>query len=139
MSLPSAASVLGTAVAVLVAHRKLAGERLLGGAVGPDCNGDGGVHRARQLRQLLPELAPGCLEGRLAWLDLAGSPAPQVDNWITQQFAQPRQAVVDHKGAVFGYELFDRSLAVAAHSAASDAQLLFTAPGQRRADYVPGL
>ncbi len=36
-----------------------------------------------------------------------------------------RQAIVDHSGAVFGYELFDRSLPSATHNAASDAQLLF--------------
>ena len=36
-----------------------------------------------------------------------------------------RQAIVDHAGAVFGYELFDRSLTNLPHSAASDAQLLF--------------
>ena len=36
-----------------------------------------------------------------------------------------RQAIVDQHGGVFGYELFDRSLAATPHSAASDAQLLF--------------
>ncbi len=36
-----------------------------------------------------------------------------------------RQAIVDQSGAVFGYELFDRSLPSATHNAASDAQLLF--------------
>ena len=36
-----------------------------------------------------------------------------------------RQAIVDQNGGVFGYELFDRSLANAPHSAASDAKLLF--------------
>ena len=36
-----------------------------------------------------------------------------------------RQAIVDKNGAVFGYELFDRSLQSMPHSAASDAQLLF--------------
>ena len=36
-----------------------------------------------------------------------------------------RQAIVDHSGSVFGYELFDRSLTTLPHSAASDAQLLF--------------
>jgi len=35
-----------------------------------------------------------------------------------------RQAIVDQRGEVFGYELFDRSR-TAAHDAASDAQLLF--------------
>ena len=36
-----------------------------------------------------------------------------------------RQAIVDKNGAVFGYELFDRSLQSMPYSAASDAQLLF--------------
>lgn len=36
-----------------------------------------------------------------------------------------RQAIVDHNGGVFGYELFDRSHSALPHSAASDAQLLF--------------
>ena len=38
-----------------------------------------------------------------------------------------RQAIVDQSGAVFGYELFDRSMQNQPHSAASDAQLLFNA------------
>ena len=38
-----------------------------------------------------------------------------------------RQAIVDEHRAVFGYELFDRSTAADAHSAASDAALLFNA------------
>ena len=41
------------------------------------------------------------------------------------QTAIARQAIVDQSGAVFGYELFDRSMANQPHSAASDAQLLF--------------
>ena len=36
-----------------------------------------------------------------------------------------RQAIVDQSGMVFAYELFDRSVASAPHSASSDAQLLF--------------
>ncbi len=36
-----------------------------------------------------------------------------------------RQAIVDDKGAVFGYELFDRTRISSEHDAASDAQLLF--------------
>ncbi len=39
--------------------------------------------------------------------------------------AVARQAIVDDKGAVFGYELFDRSRDTTDHDAASDAQLLF--------------
>lgn len=38
-----------------------------------------------------------------------------------------RQAVLDVQRAVFGYELFDRSVAADQHTAASDAQLLFNA------------
>ena len=48
----------------------------------------------------------------------AGAPAPN-------ETAIARQPIVDKAGAVFGYELFDRSLATVPHSAASDAQLLF--------------
>ena len=36
-----------------------------------------------------------------------------------------RQAIVDKNRAVLGYELFDRSMAIDAHTAASDAALLF--------------
>jgi len=36
-----------------------------------------------------------------------------------------RQAIVDDRGAVFGYELFDRTRISSKHDAASDAQLLF--------------
>lgn len=36
-----------------------------------------------------------------------------------------RQAIVDETGAVFGYELFDRTRPLTKHNAASDAQLLF--------------
>jgi c-di-GMP-related signal transduction protein len=38
-----------------------------------------------------------------------------------------RQAIVDENRGVFGYELFDRSLAIDAHTAESDAALLFNA------------
>lgn len=38
-----------------------------------------------------------------------------------------RQAIVDEKRDVFGYELFDRSVGINAHTAASDAALLFNA------------
>ncbi|MDF1486510.1 HDOD domain-containing protein [Ramlibacter sp. H39-3-26] len=38
-----------------------------------------------------------------------------------------RQAIVDGERAVYGYELFDRSIAHHAHTAASDAALLFNA------------
>ncbi|PWW48749.1 EAL and modified HD-GYP domain-containing signal transduction protein [Melaminivora alkalimesophila] len=38
-----------------------------------------------------------------------------------------RQAILDDKRAVYGYELFDRSVAASSHTAASDAALLFNA------------
>ncbi len=43
----------------------------------------------------------------------------------TDTTAIARQAIVDHSGKVFAYELFDRSMAGKQHNAASDAQLLF--------------
>lgn len=57
---------------------------------------------------------------------MAFSPEPQeLTLEPIDRTAIARQAIVDDKGRVFGYELFDRSLGDAAHSAASDAQLLF--------------
>ncbi len=50
---------------------------------------------------------------------------PDTTNAATDQTAIARQAIVDKSGAVYGYELFDRSLATLPHSAATDAQLLF--------------
>src|SRR5512139_2916538 len=41
------------------------------------------------------------------------------------QTAIARQAILDEGRNVIGYELFDRSLAADAHTAASDAELLF--------------
>ncbi len=41
-----------------------------------------------------------------------------------------RQAIVDDKGKVFGYELFDRTRRFSAHNASSDAQLLFNVLSQ---------
>ncbi len=43
------------------------------------------------------------------------------------QIVLARQAILDEKRAVFGYELFDRSTAAHSHTAASDAALLFNA------------
>jgi c-di-GMP-related signal transduction protein len=48
------------------------------------------------------------------------SPAP-----LGANRAIARQAILDKDGAVFGYELFDRSLQSSEHNASSDAQLLF--------------
>jgi EAL and modified HD-GYP domain-containing signal transduction protein len=42
-----------------------------------------------------------------------------------QELAIARQAIVDQDRAVYGYELFDRAHAAGAHTAASDAALLF--------------
>ena len=44
---------------------------------------------------------------------------------LPQITAIARQAIVDDKGAIFGYELFDRTRLSSEHDAASDAQLLF--------------
>lgn len=51
----------------------------------------------------------------------------QPDTAQTHGPAIARQAIVDDTGAVFGYELFDRSRPSRTHDAASDAQLLFNA------------
>ncbi len=52
---------------------------------------------------------------------------PQSLEWepSTDSVAIARQAIVNDKGDVFGYELFDRTRPLHAHDAASDAQLLF--------------
>ena len=49
-----------------------------------------------------------------------------------------RQAIVDEHRAVFGYELFDRSIAADAHSAASDAAMLFNALSYAGAEALVG-
>jgi len=49
-----------------------------------------------------------------------------------------RQAIVDANRAVFGYELFDRSTAHDAHTAASDAALLFNALSYGGAEALVG-
>ena len=53
------------------------------------------------------------------------SPATNDISNATSDASIPRQAIVDEKGQVFGYELFDRSRRFSDHNAASDAQLLF--------------
>lgn len=58
-------------------------------------------------------------------MSLSPEPATAAQADALDRTAIARQAIVDQKGQVFGYELFDRSLANLAHSAASDAQLLF--------------
>ena len=49
-----------------------------------------------------------------------------------------RQAIVDEKRDVFGYELFDRSVSHNAHTAASDAALLFNALSYAGAEALVG-
>ena len=55
------------------------------------------------------------------------SPNPLTQPNAGANRAIARQAILDEKRTVFGYELFDRSLQVNEHNAASDAQLLFNA------------
>ena len=57
----------------------------------------------------------------------ADTAAPQEDVDASNMAVIARQAIVDHNRAVYGYELFDRSTASDAHTAASDAALLFNA------------
>ena len=54
-------------------------------------------------------------------------PTPSSDEGTGDHAIIARQAIVDESRAVFGYELFDRSTAHDAHTAASDAALLFNA------------
>ena len=54
----------------------------------------------------------------------SANPMPAADK-DTNDSAIARQAIVDDKGKVYGYELFDRSRRFSDHSASSDAQLLF--------------
>ena len=53
--------------------------------------------------------------------------APQATAPHAQNAVIARQAIVDESRAVFGYELFNRSIAGNAHTAASDAAFLFNA------------
>ena len=53
-------------------------------------------------------------------------PAAAAAPTATSCLAIARQPILDAKRAVFGYELFDRSLSQAGYSAASDAALLFS-------------
>lgn len=55
------------------------------------------------------------------------SPSSSAEPAHDRQNLIARQPILDDKRAVFGYELFDRSTAAAAHTAASDAALLFNA------------
>lgn len=56
----------------------------------------------------------------------SAQPSPEATE-AQNQVVIARQAILDEQRAVFGYELFDRSTAADAHTAASDAALLFNA------------
>ncbi|GAB3367281.1 MULTISPECIES: EAL and HDOD domain-containing protein [Giesbergeria] len=60
-------------------------------------------------------------------LPVSASSVTPEDNSADNLAVIARQAIVDEHRAVFGYELFDRSTASNAHSADSDAALLFNA------------
>lgn len=53
--------------------------------------------------------------------------SPEAGADASNQVIIARQAILDEERAVYGYELFDRSTAADAHTAASDAALLFNA------------
>jgi EAL and modified HD-GYP domain-containing signal transduction protein len=55
---------------------------------------------------------------------------PQPDESQTDNISIARQAIVDDKGRVFGYELFDRTRRFSEHDASSDAQMLFNVLSQ---------
>lgn len=58
-------------------------------------------------------------------MSLSLQPDPSSDTSSTPQGRIARQAILNANQAVFGYELFDRSVSPNQHTAASDAQLLF--------------
>ena len=58
-------------------------------------------------------------------MSLSLPPDPSSDTSSTPQGRIARQAILNANQAVFGYELFDRSVGPNQHTAASDAQLLF--------------
>jgi EAL and modified HD-GYP domain-containing signal transduction protein len=70
-----------------------------------------------------PDTQPQNLDTRPQGLESDGGNPPATE--LPAITAIARQAIVDDKGAVFGYELFDRSRNTQDHDAASDAQLLF--------------
>ena len=53
------------------------------------------------------------------------SPPDAARSQTTEPRRIARQAILNEDRAIFGYELFDRSVTASAHTAASDAQLLF--------------
>lgn len=67
------------------------------------------------------------------------SPPPLPEGMQDAQIAIiARQAIVDERSEVFGYELFDRSTAAHAHTAASDAALLLNALSYAGAEGLVG-
>ncbi|MBV8248992.1 MAG: EAL domain-containing protein [Comamonas sp.] len=64
------------------------------------------------------------------------APAAEADD--TNVACIARQPIVDEKRDVYGYELFDRSTAAHAHTAASDAALLFNALSYAGAEALVG-
>ena len=58
-------------------------------------------------------------------MSLVLPPQTQAEDAIVQRGRIARQAILNENRAVFGYELFDRSVGSDQHTAASDAQLLF--------------
>ena len=70
----------------------------------------------------------------------ASSPtaSPVADRDEANMASIARQAIVDEKRDVYGYELFDRSVAHNAHTAASDAALLFNALSYAGAEALVG-
>jgi EAL and modified HD-GYP domain-containing signal transduction protein len=64
--------------------------------------------------------------------------SPVADRDEANMASIARQAIVDEKRDVYGYELFDRSVAHNAHTAASDAALLFNALSYAGAEALVG-
>lgn len=55
-----------------------------------------------------------------------------------QHIAIARQAILDHERAIFGYELFDRSVQADQHTSATDAQMLFNLLSGSDAEAIAG-
>ena len=70
--------------------------------------------------------------------DLPQPADPSTDKDDANIASIARQAIVDEKRDVFGYELFDRSVSHNAHTAASDAALLFNALSYAGAEALVG-
>src|SRR5256885_2489733 len=72
--------------------------------------------------------------------DNSSAPPPPLPEGVEdgQVAVIARQAIVNEARDVFGYELFDRSTAQHAHTAASDAALLFNALSYAGAEALVG-